>query len=50
MVPYWLYQCTDGEVAIYIPRGGNLTVERANVLLDYAKQKLLEPEFKHKGS
>jgi len=38
----WRYRCADGEVYVTIPDGRPLTVERANILLDYAKAGLLE--------
>lgn len=51
LCPYWRYDCGDGSVAIYIPNGDAMTMERANTLLDMAKIKLLQirpgdPEIK----
>lgn len=42
LCPYWVYRCADGEVAVYIPNGDKMTLERANFLLDSAKRDLLK--------
>lgn len=41
LCPYWRYDGINGGVAIYIPDGSPLTIERANLLLDIAKTKIL---------
>lgn len=41
LCPYWRYESEDGVVAIYIPDGDKMTVERANFLLDTAKHDLM---------
>ena len=41
-VAYWKYTSKYGSIGIYLPPGTDLTVERANWLLDQAKAKLLD--------
>lgn len=47
-VPFARYDHPDGSIAIYLPRGYDkeLTVQRANFLLDMAKRRLLD-EYTH---
>lgn len=45
LCPYWRFDSVDGSVAIYVPSDkgkSSMTMERANFLLDRAKQNLLK--------